>query len=48
MSTSSTRAFLVVEQKSFKFELVGKDVEGLKLSDNGRGFRSSITFWKRR
>lgn len=42
----ATRAFLVVERKTFDLELMDKEVEGLKLGENGREFRSSIIFWK--
>lgn len=46
--SSPMRSFLIVEGKSLDLELMGRKVEGLKLSENGKGYRSSITLWERK
>jgi len=37
------KRFVVVESKSFDFELVGREEDLLRISENGRGRRFSLT-----
>lgn len=36
------RIFLLIDRKSFDVVCKGKNIDGLRISENGRGFRASI------